>query len=265
MNLKRKQKGVISLVVTFAMLFSNVGMEAAAKTIEQDAQPAITVDTGAELVPGKTMEKSEAEMKKGAEKEIGEEAEEESGKEIGEEAEEESGKETGEEAEEESGKEIGEEAEEEPGKGTEEEAEEESAKGTGEEAEEESGKGTGEEAEEESGKGTGEEAEEESGKGTGEEETGEEAGEKTEEEIEEKTKEDGLPETPKDESLGNLENSQIKQPAGLIPDVHEHIWSVDWNFDGTYHWHECEAEDCFTADDSEKDGYAEHSYDEYGE
>ena len=39
---------------------------------------------------------------------------------------------------------------------------------------------------------------------------------------------------------------------------------MDWSYDETCHWHECDSEDCLAAEDSEKDGYAEHSYNDYG-
>ena len=44
------------------------------------------------------------------------------------------------------------------------------------------------------------------------------------------------------------------------PVEHQHQWSSDWSSDGSYHWHECIAGDCDVADNSQKDGYGEHSY-----
>ena len=44
MNLRQKQKRIISLVVTFAMLFSSMGMAAAAEPAKRDAPPTIAVD-----------------------------------------------------------------------------------------------------------------------------------------------------------------------------------------------------------------------------
>lgn len=43
-------------------------------------------------------------------------------------------------------------------------------------------------------------------------------------------------------------------PAG-----HTHAWSAAWAGDKGHHWHECEAQDCPAAQDSEKDGYAAHT------
>ena len=41
--------------------------------------------------------------------------------------------------------------------------------------------------------------------------------------------------------------------------AHEHNWSADWSSDGTAHWHNCTAENCPITNNSEKDGYADHS------
>lgn len=42
--------------------------------------------------------------------------------------------------------------------------------------------------------------------------------------------------------------------------VHEHAWLESFESDTQHHWHECTAEDCPITDNSGKDGYAEHSY-----
>ncbi|MCI9358336.1 MAG: leucine-rich repeat protein [Lachnospiraceae bacterium] len=44
------------------------------------------------------------------------------------------------------------------------------------------------------------------------------------------------------------------------PADHQHSWSTGWTSDKTSHWHQCQAADCPTTDNSQKDGYAEHSY-----
>ncbi|NBH73068.1 hypothetical protein D3Z51_13770 [Clostridiaceae bacterium] len=67
-----------------------------------------------------------------------------------------------------------------------------------------------------------------------------------------------------DEPSEDPENPGADLPVDLIPEVHEHLWSVDWNHDGTCHWHECDVEDCPVAEANEKDGYAEHTYNEDG-
>ena len=42
---------------------------------------------------------------------------------------------------------------------------------------------------------------------------------------------------------------------------HQHIWSSEWTYNETHHWHECTAEDCTVTDNADKDGYAEHVWD----
>ena len=239
MNLRRKQKRVISLMVTSAMLFSNVGM-AAAGPIEGDSQPAITMDAESDPTLVVTLEENKAET----ESETGSETESEAEGETEEGTEEKTEEETREESEEGTEEDTEGETEEETEAGTEEETEEGTEEGTEEETEEETEAGTEEETEE----------------GTKEETEGE-----TEEGAEEETKEDDLLEDSdvKDESSAVPENPDTKPPIDPTPNIHEHNWSVDWSYDGIYHWHECGAEDCPVADDSEKDGYAEHSYDDY--
>ncbi|MCI9360994.1 MAG: leucine-rich repeat protein [Hungatella sp.] len=225
--MKRKQKQAVSMVMTFSMLLSGMGMAAAAEPIEQNAQPTITVDAGAEMTLGTNVGENEEEPKK--------ETEESTEEEIKEGTEEATEEETKEEIEEETGEEAGEETKKETEEGTKEETEEQ--------IEEETREETGEEARE----GTEEENQKDTGAENGEE-----------------TKADDLPEDSKDELPAKPENPEVKPPAEFKPGVHEHTWSVDWNFDGMYHWHECDGEECPVADDSEKDGYAEHIYDEYG-
>jgi len=49
-------------------------------------------------------------------------------------------------------------------------------------------------------------------------------------------------------------------PTPVEPAAHEHSWSVDWTSNESFHWHLCQAADCPTTDDSQKNGYGEHSY-----
>ncbi len=72
--------------------------------------------------------------------------------------------------------------------------------------------------------------------------------------------EDGLPEAPDEEAPVDPENPGGKPSIDLIPDLSDHNWSTEWSYDETYHWHECDDEDCLVTDNSEKDGYGEHSY-----
>lgn len=49
-------------------------------------------------------------------------------------------------------------------------------------------------------------------------------------------------------------------PEEPAPEVHEHNWSADWASDENNHWHECGTQGCPVSDNSQKDGYAEHTY-----
>lgn len=222
MNLKRKQKQILSLVVASAMVLSGMSMEAAAEPIEQDTKPAITTEAGAGLTPDVTGEEKE---------------------------------ETDKETEEAAKKESEAESSEETLQETEEETEEESGEETKEETQEETGEGTGEETREQNEEGT---------DGETEEETGEDTDGETKEGTEESTKEDGLPEDSAAESSEDPETSGVQLPEESTSGVHEHSWSADWSFDDMYHWHECDDEDCPGEEHSQKDGYAEHTYDDYG-
>ena len=42
---------------------------------------------------------------------------------------------------------------------------------------------------------------------------------------------------------------------------HSHSWAVAWDKNDTHHWHNCTAADCDVTDNSQKDGYAAHSWD----
>lgn len=44
---------------------------------------------------------------------------------------------------------------------------------------------------------------------------------------------------------------------------HEHEWSSDWSKDAGYHWHECTADGCDISLNSQKNGYAAHTYGDY--
>lgn len=45
-----------------------------------------------------------------------------------------------------------------------------------------------------------------------------------------------------------------------LTDVTLHIWSPNWSNDGTYHWHNCSANDCSATVNNAKDGYGKHNY-----
>ena len=40
---------------------------------------------------------------------------------------------------------------------------------------------------------------------------------------------------------------------------HVHQWSKEWSYDTVAHWHECTAPDCPITDNTQKDGYGEHT------
>ncbi|MDY3793121.1 MAG: hypothetical protein SOZ56_11720, partial [Oscillospiraceae bacterium] len=42
--------------------------------------------------------------------------------------------------------------------------------------------------------------------------------------------------------------------------THSHEWSTEWTNNQTHHWHECTAADCDITEDSEKDSYDTHNY-----
>ena len=51
----------------------------------------------------------------------------------------------------------------------------------------------------------------------------------------------------------------VSKFGGVI--LHEHEWNKsEWNTDDTHHWHECQNENCPITNNSQKDEYAEHIY-----
>ncbi len=54
------------------------------------------------------------------------------------------------------------------------------------------------------------------------------------------------------------DDKQLQLAAGA-PVMHTHDWATGWSSNSTHHWHECTAEGCTITDNSQKDGYAEHS------
>ncbi len=66
--------------------------------------------------------------------------------------------------------------------------------------------------------------------------------------------------TPVDPSPTPPEPTPIITPTPVEPAVHEHSWSVDWTSNESSHWHLCQAANCPITDDSQKNGYGEHSY-----
>ena len=316
MKWKRKRKWALSLIVSFAMLFSNVGTAAAVGPIDPEAQPTETVDTEPEptfdLTDEETGEKSETESESeagdededkvedetedGSESKVEEETGAESESESEEETEDESESKVEEETEAESeSKEDETEAESEPKE--EEETEDESESRVEEETEAESESKSEEETGDESESKEEEETEDES-ESKAEDETEAESESKAEDEPEDESKSEAEDEAedeseseteagtedetesgtntdmdegteskpegdPNGETSVDSEKSDVKPSLELTPS-HKHSWSVDWDYDGSCHWHECDAKDCPVTDDRDKDGYGEHDYDNRG-
>ncbi len=252
--MKRKPKRALSLVVTSAMLFSTMGMTAAAEPIQRDAQPAITMDTQSGPMSVMAVEENKEEM----ESEARPETDEGSGEETEEGTEADSKGET----DEGSGDRADEGSKEETGEGPQDEADEGSQDGSGQGPQDEtedgsqdgSGQGPQDETEDGSQDGSGQGSQDETDEGP-QDETEDGSGESLEDEN---------GEIPKDEPSLDPENPEANLPVDLITGLHGHSWSAGWNYDGAYHWHECDVEGCPVAENSEKDGYAEHNYDDDG-
>ena len=50
--------------------------------------------------------------------------------------------------------------------------------------------------------------------------------------------------------------------TGTTEPTHTHSWSGDWKYDDNYHWHDCTADGCDIKENSGKNGYAAHNWDE---
>lgn len=66
--------------------------------------------------------------------------------------------------------------------------------------------------------------------------------------------------TPVEPSPTPTEPTPIITPTPVEPAVHEHSWSVDWVYNESFHWHLCQTANCPITDDSQKNGYGEHSF-----
>ena len=341
--MKRKQKRVLSFVVTSAMLFSSIGMEASAEPIEQNTQPVITANAESASVLGRTLKEnkevaesetesetksaeetedgSELESENESEEELEEDSELESEDESEEELEEDLELESEDESEEDSELESDGESKDESENDSELESEDESKDDSENDSELESDGESKDESEDNSelesedeskedskndselesdseskdesednselesedeskedsksdselesedeskdeSKNDSEESEEELEEAMDDESELESENDSTVESEEETTEVDGV-KNPEEELSETLENPDAP-PVDPIPDIHEHSWSVTWNYDGTYHWHECELENCPVIDHTEKNGYAEHTYNDYG-
>ena len=252
----RNQKRVLALAVVSAVLFSSMGMAVAAEPIEKDFQPAIIVmeegKEGAELeTETETLEETAGENKTETFRETDAENQTDTSKEIIAENEMEVSGETDTENETDASTEAGAENETETSEETIAENETETSEETIAENEAE----TSEETIAENKTETSEET-------IAENET--ETSGKAETETEVEIPKNNFLEISGNESSSALQKPGLKPSINLIPAVHEHNWSADWNYDGTCHWHECDAKDCPVAEDSKKEGYGEHTYDDYG-
>ncbi len=254
----RNQKRMLALAVVSAVLFSSMGMAAAAEPIEKDFQPAIIV-----------MEESEEEAELETETETLEETAGENETEIFRETEAENQTETSEEITAEDETEISKETKTETSGETEAKSETKASAEAGDENETEASK----EAETETSGETEAKSETKASAEAGDEnetEASKEANAENESETSAETNtEVEIPRNNFLETSGNKSSSVLQTPGlkpsiNPIPAAHEHSWSADWNYDGTCHWHECGAKDCPVAEDSEKEGYGEHAYDDYG-
>lgn len=65
-----------------------------------------------------------------------------------------------------------------------------------------------------------------------------------------------------EEANGPLYTDFCSEPVTTTVTVQhaQHSWSPTWNSDDTHHWHECTAAYCPVTDNSQKDGYEEHTY-----
>gem|GEM_PF-4554989 len=59
------------------------------------------------------------------------------------------------------------------------------------------------------------------------------------------------------------ETETIPATGEPLPPTHSHRWATDWSNDAAHHWHDCQAENCDITDNSQKDGYAAHTFGEW--
>ncbi|MGM9651040.1 MAG: hypothetical protein ACI3VX_03760, partial [Faecousia sp.] len=65
-----------------------------------------------------------------------------------------------------------------------------------------------------------------------------------------------------DENVTVEYNSDKKLELASGTPTHTHNWATDWTTDDTNHWHECTVEGCDVTDNSLKDSYGKHVYDD---
>lgn len=58
---------------------------------------------------------------------------------------------------------------------------------------------------------------------------------------------------------GEVEGNPIT--GNEVSPIHIHSWDSAWTSDSNYHWHECTNDNCPITENSEKDGYGKHEYD----
>lgn len=53
--------------------------------------------------------------------------------------------------------------------------------------------------------------------------------------------------------------TQDYQVKFIRTEEHQHSWAKDWNYDSSYHWHECLTANCEASANNQKDGYGAHT------
>ena len=64
------------------------------------------------------------------------------------------------------------------------------------------------------------------------------------------------------DKAGNTAALSVTIEIPAPPTPHSHAWAAGWNHNDSYHWHECEAAGCNITEDSLKNGYGAHTYDD---
>ncbi len=246
MNWKWKQKWLISQAVIITVLFFSVLPAAATESVgQEDTQPAVIEHTKSE---------AEANTDENVQSEMEAKIHSDSQKDISEDTESVSEDSTLEDTESnlEDTESNSEDTEPDSEEGTLEDAGSNSEEGTSQDAESDSEEGTLEDAGSNSEEGTSQDAESDSEEGTLED---------AESDSKEGAKDD-LSENSKGELPANMERPDHILSKDFASGVHKCSWSMDWDCDESYHWHECDAKNCPLSANSEKEGYAEHCYED---
>ncbi len=288
--MNRKRKWLITLATAFAMLFSAVGTAAATETAGMDVHPAIIADMESETELHTELddeEKSDADAKAGdnaesdadteadgeeksdtdakadddTESDADAEADDDTEADADSELDDDTESDADSEADDDTESDAGTEADDEEKSDADTESDDEGKSDADAEADDDTESDADAEANDEGESDADTEADDETeAEDSTESDNGPEIKEESNSNPDEETEADNLPEDPDEQLTVNPENPDGEPYKVLLPDDHEHSWTLDWSFDENFHWHECDAEDCPVSDISEKDGYAEHSY-----